>query len=350
MDRDHATIEIRGRSVGTGRPVYIIAEMSANHAGDISLAKEIIHAAHESGADCVKIQTYTADTITIDCDRECFRVHGGLWDGETLWSLYQKAHTPWEWQAELKAEAERVGIDFFSTPFDFTAVDFLEEIGVEFYKIASFELVDIPLIKYTASKGKPMIISTGMGTFEEIERALDAARGAGCPGVALLRCASSYPALASDMDLAAMVAMRDRLGVPVGLSDHSMGSVGAVAATALGASIIEKHFCLSREIENPDAAFSMEPEEFAAMVRDVRAAQGAIGRAVFGPGEHESTAFRKSLFAVADIRAGEKFTPENVRSIRPADGLEPRYYEEVIGRTASRDIERGEPLSWDDIG
>lgn len=341
------TIDIRGRAVGDGCEPYIIAEMSANHAGSIERAKELIRAAKESGADCVKIQTYTADTITIDCRSELFYLSAGTWAGEYLYDLYKKAYTPWEWQAELAAEAGRVGIDFFSTPFDPTAVDFLEGIGVEFYKIASFELVDIPLIRYTASKGKPMIMSTGMASLEEIRRAVDAARGAGCPGVALLRCASSYPAIPDDMNLAAMVAMREELGVPVGLSDHSMGSVGAVAAVALGASIIEKHFCLDRGIENPDSSFSMEPAEFAAMARDARAAHRAIGEAVFGPTEHESTKGRRSLFVVRDVADGEELTTENVRSIRPSNGLEPRFLDDVLGHRATRALKRGEPLAWD---
>lgn len=343
------TIEIRGRSVGDGEEPYIIAEMSANHAGSLSRAKEIIRAAKESGADCVKIQTYRADTITIDCRSDIFYLSSGTWKGEYLYDLYTKAFTPWEWQAELKAEADRVGIDLFSTPFDPTAVDFLDEIGVEFYKIASFELVDIPLIRYTASKGKPMIMSTGMATLEEIRRAVETAREAGAPGVALLRCASSYPALPDDMNLAAMAAMREELCVPVGLSDHSMGSVGAVAAVALGASIIEKHFCLDRSIENPDSSFSMEPEEFAAMAKDARAAWRAVGEVRFGPSKNESTAFRRSLFVVRDVAEGEELTTENVRSIRPSNGLEPRFLDDVLGRRASRALKRGEPLAWDMI-
>ena len=247
------------REIGGGQPAYIIAEMSANHAGDISRAKEIIHAAKEAGADCIKIQTYTPDTLTIDCDNSYFHISDGTWNGENLYQLYQKAYTPWEWQKELFEEAKKAEIDFFSTPFDNTSVDFLEEIGIGFYKIASFELVDIPLIEYVASKGKPMILSTGMATLAEIDEAVEAVKKRGNRNFALLRCASAYPAITDEMNLRTMQNMGDTFGVPYGLSDHSMGSVGAVTAVALGASIIEKHFCLDRSIENPDSTFSMNP-------------------------------------------------------------------------------------------
>ena len=275
-------MKIGERELGKGKPVYIIAEMSANHAGDISRAKEIIHAAKEVGADCIKIQTYTPDTITIDCDLPYFHISDGTWNGENLYQLYKKAYTPWEWQKELLEEAKKTGIDFFSTPFDNTAVDFLEEIGIEFYKIASFELVDIPLIEYVASKGKPMIMSTGMATLAEIDEAVNAVRNQGNNNLALLRCASAYPAITDEMNLRTMQNMGETFGVPCGLSDHSMGSIGAVTAVALGASIIEKHFCIDRSIENPDSSFSMNPTEFKQMVCDIRQAEKAIGRVQYG--------------------------------------------------------------------
>lgn len=327
---------------------YIIAEMSANHAGSFERAKEIIHAAKEAGADCVKIQTYTSDTLTIDCNNEYFHIGRGTWEGENLYQLYGKAYTPWEWQPELKAEANKVGIDFFSTPFDQSSVDFLEEIGVEFYKIASFELVDIPLIEYVASKGKPMLLSTGMGSLGEIEDAVNAIRGKNNEQFVLLRCASAYPAITNEMNLATMVNMKEIFGVPVGLSDHSMGSVGAVTAVALGASVIEKHFCLDRKIENPDASFSMNPDEFKQMVLDIRQAEQAIGRVKYGISaqETDSSIFRKSLFCVQDIRKGETLTEENVRVIRPGYGLPPKFYQDILGQIASRDIKRGTPLDF----
>lgn len=336
------------RHIGDGQPVYIIAEMSANHAGSLERAKEIIHAAKEAGADCVKIQTYTPDTLTIDCDNEYFHIRNGTWEGENLYQLYRKAFTPWEWQPELKMEAEKVGIDFFSTPFDRSSVDFLEEIGVEFYKIASFELVDIPLIEYVASKGKPILMSTGMGSLGEIEDAVNAIRGKNNEQFVLLRCASAYPAITDEMNLATMVNMKELFGVPVGLSDHSMGSVGAVAAVALGASVIEKHFCLDREIENPDASFSMNPEEFQQMVLDIRQAEHAIGCVKYGVSaqEADSSIFRKSVFCVQDIRKGETLTEENVRVIRPGYGLQPKFYQDILGHTASRDIKRGTPFDF----
>lgn len=342
-----AEFKIKGRTVGEGHPAYIIAEMSGNHAGSIDRALEIIHAAKEAGADCVKIQTYTPDTITMDCDNEFFHIGDGTWAGENLYQLYGKAYTPWEWQLRLKEEADTIGIDFFSTPFDSTSVDFLEEMGVEFYKIASFELVDIPLIKYVAKQGKPIIMSTGMATLEEISEAVEAIKSQGNNQIALLRCASAYPAITDEMNLATMTDMGERFNVPVGLSDHSLGSVGAVTAVALGASIIEKHFCLSREIENPDSGFSMEPAEFAQMVNDIRQAETAKGIVSYGPTSQEQSnlAFRKSIFISEDIKAGDVFTKDNIRVIRPAYGMKPKYYEEVLGKVAAIDAKRGEPLS-----
>ena len=324
---------------------YIIAEMSANHAGKLENALEIVRQAAAAGADCVKIQTYTSDTITIDCDNEYFQIHGGLWDGYKLYDLYKDAGTPWEWQGRIKQECEACGVDFLSTPFDPTAVDFLEGLGCEAYKIASFELVDIPLIEYAASKGKPMIISCGMGSVEEIQDALEACRRVGNHQVVLLKCCSEYPANWEDMHLANIPDMAERFQVPVGLSDHSMGSLAAVVGVSLGACVVEKHVCLSRAIKNPDSEFSMEMPEFVRMVQDVRAVGQIRGGVQYGPLPSEgNVVFRRSLFAVKDIKKGELFTAENVRSIRPGQGLPPKYYQALLGRAALRDIDYGEPI------
>lgn len=329
--------------------VYIIAEMSANHAGSIERAKKIIHAAKDAGADCVKIQTYTSDTMTINCNNKYFNIHEGTWNGENLYHLYEKAYTPWEWQQELMEEAKKIGLDFLSTAFDSTSVDFLEKIGLEFYKIASFELVDIPLIEYIASKGKPIILSTGMGSFEEIRDAVMAIRSQGNEQIVLMRCASAYPAISDEMNLVTIQDMKYHFGVPIGLSDHSLGSVAAVTAVVLGARVIEKHFCLSRKIENPDASFSMEPEEFYKMVEDVRAAEKAVGNVVYGPTKQEqgSLAFRRSIFAVKDIKEGEKITKDNIRIIRPGYGALPKYYNEMLGKEALCNIECGTPMKFE---
>jgi len=345
-------MQIKGRTIGEGNPSYIIAEMSANHAGSIEMAKEIIHAAKEAGADCIKIQTYTPDTITMDCDSRYFHIDNGTWAGETLYHLYSQAYMPWEWQPVLKEEADKTGIDFFSSPFDNTAVDFLEGIGVKFYKIASFELVDIPLIKYIASKGKPVIMSTGMASLAEIDNAVRAARETGNSQLALLRCASAYPAVTDQMNLRTMQNMGEVFGVPVGLSDHSMGSVGAVAAIALGASIIEKHFCIDRSVRSPDALFSMEPSEFKQMVDDIRQAEKAIGTVSYGVTEQEkdNIAFRRSVFCVEDIKKGEILSEKNIRIIRPGYGMAPKYYGQALGQVALCDIKRGMPVQLDMIG
>ncbi len=392
-------MKIGKREIGNGAPAYLIAEMSANHAGELTLAKEIIHAAKEAGADCIKVQTYTPDTLTIDSDQPYFHIKDGTWGGTNLYQLYQKAYMPWEWQGELRKEAKKVGIDFFSTPFDKSAVDFLEEIGVEFYKIASFELIDLPLVGYIASKGKPIIMSTGMATLSEIDEAVSTIRNCGNENLALLRCASAYPAITDEMNLRTMQNMAETfqvpvglsdhsmgavgavtavaLGasiiekhfcidrsienpqnmaetfqVPVGLSDHSMGAVGAVTAVALGASIIEKHFCIDRSIENPDASFSMNRKEYSQMVKDIRQAERAIGRVRYGMTEQEknSKLFRRSIFCVRDIKKGERITEENVRVIRPGNGMAPKFYPEILGQRALMDIERGTPLHSDMIG
>ena len=333
------------------KEVYVIAEMSANHGGSIDNALEIVREAAKAGVDCVKIQTYTADTITINCDNEYFRINEGLWEGYSLYDLYVDAGTPWEWQARIKEECEKCGVDFLSTPFDNSAVDFLESIGCEAYKIASFELVDIPLIEYTASKGKPMIISCGMATVEEIEDALDACKRAGNTNVTLLKCCSDYPANWQDMHIANIRDMEERFGVNVGLSDHSEGSLAAVVAVACGAKVVEKHICLNKEIKSADSEFSMTVEAFEKMVKDIKAAKMLIGDVKYGPTENEihNLAFRRSLFSVKDIKKGEIITNDNVRSIRPAQGLMPKHLKNVLGKKVNRDVSFGEPISLEMI-
>ena len=343
-------LEIKGRRIKEGCPVYVVAEVSANHHQDFDQAVHIIQAARDAGSDAVKLQTYTPDTITIASDREQFRIGGGtLWDGRTLYELYGEAYTPWEWQPKLKQVADDLGLDLFSSAFDATAVDFLEEMGVPAHKVASFELVDIPLIQNMARTGKPLIMSTGMATIEEINEAVQAACQAGGTQIALLKCTSAYPALPGDMNLRTIPELARRFEVPVGLSDHTMGIAVPVAAVALGACIIEKHITLSRSLEGPDSAFSLEPREFKAMVEAVRTTEKALGEIHFGSSAHEesSRVFRRSLFVVDSIRLGEAFTAKNIRSIRPGHGLHTRYLPQIIGKRASRDIERGTPLSWD---
>ena len=345
---EHVTIG--SRTVGIGQPTYVIAELSANHNQKFDQAVKIVAAAKDAGADAVKLQTYTADTITIQSDKEYFRVGGGtLWDGRSLHDLYSEAYTPWEWQPRLKQVANDLGLDLFSTPFDATAVDFLEEMKVPAHKVASFEIVDIPLIQKIARTGKPMIISTGMATLEEIDEAVKAARAAGATQIALLKCTSAYPAAPEEMNLRTIPELSRRFGVPAGLSDHTMGVAVPVAAVALGACIIEKHLTLSRSEPGPDSAFSLEPHEFKAMVDSVRVAEKALGAVQFGcsPKEARSKMFRRSLFVVRDVKRGEPFTAENLRSIRPGHGLHTRHMSEVLGQRARQDIERGTPLSWD---
>lgn len=328
--------------------VYIIAEMSANHAGSLDNALKIVRLAKKAGANCLKVQTYTADTMTIDSERDCFHIKDGLWNGRSLYDLYDKSHMPWEWHAAIRDECAKLGLDFLSTPYDNSAVDFLEGIGARFYKIASFELVDIPLIEYVASKGKPMLLSCGMASYQEIEEALEAASGQGNHEIVLLKCCSEYPASYDDMNLAALTGMKKRFLLPVGLSDHSEGSLADVIAVSLGACVIEKHLCISRNIDSADSAFSMEPDEFEKMVRDVRTAEKIIGDNVCNLTAHERSnmIFRRSVFAVNDIKAGELLTNENVRVIRPNCGIEPKYYKSVLGRRALQDIERGTPLEF----
>ncbi len=326
--------------------------MSANHNQSFEQAIKIVEAAKEAGADAIKIQTYTPDTITIDCDNEYFRVKGTLWDGRTLYDLYGEAYTPWDWQPKLMEIATNLGLDLFSSPFDATAVDFLEAMRVPVYKVASFENVDIPLLRTIARTGKPVIMSTGMATLAEIDEAVQTLRAAGTEQLALLKCTSAYPSLPEEMNLRTIPHLAEAFGVPVGLSDHTLGTAVPVAAVALGACIVEKHFTLSRAEAGPDSAFSLEPHEFKAMVEAVRTAEKAIGDVHYGIGrkETESRAFRRSLFVVKDMRAGDEFTAETVRSIRPADGLHTRFLDQVLGRHASRDIARGTPLAWDLVG
>lgn len=326
--------------------IYIIAEMSANHAGKIEHAFKIIEEAAKAGADCVKIQTYTADTLTIDCKADPYVIKGGLWDGYNYYRLYQEAYTPWEWQQALKDKCEEVGVDFLSTPFDNTAVDFLEGLGVEFYKIASFELVDIPLIEYVASKGKPIIMSCGMGSEEEIEEALAACRKYHNENVVLLKCCSQYPAQYEDMNVSAIPLMKELFHKPVGLSDHSFGSLAPVVAVSMGAKVIEKHVCLSRDIESPDSGFSMEMSEFAQMVQDVRNASVIMGNRSLDLTRHEIDGLggRRSLVAVKPIAKGEKFTADNVRSIRPALGIKPKYLPQLLGKEAKNEYSFGDPI------
>jgi pseudaminic acid synthase len=345
-----APFSINGRAIGPGLPVYVIAEVSANHGQRYENAVRIIEAAREAGADAVKLQTYRPDTITIQSDAEPFRnAKGGLWEGKTLYDLYAEAYTPWDWTPNLIALANSLGMDCFSSPFDFTAVDFLAGLDVPAFKVASFEMVDVPLIRRMAATGKPMIMSTGMAYGEEIDEAVAAARDGGAAEIALLKCTSAYPSPPEAVNLRTIPAMVERWGLPVGLSDHTDGEAVPVAAVAMGACIVEKHITFSRSDPTADAAFSLEPAMFQAMVSAVRVAEKALGVARFEPDpkEVESRRFRRSLFVVEDVRAGEVLTPANVRSIRPAGGLHTRHYEEVLGRRAARDIPRATPLAWD---
>jgi N-acetylneuraminate synthase len=344
---------IKSRRISSDAPVYIIAEMSANHGQSYERAEAIVRAAAKAGADAVKLQTYTADTLTIPCDAEPFRIKGTLWEGRTLHDLYGEAYTPWEWQPRLAAVARELGVHLFSTPFDATAIDFLEKMDVPAHKVASFEIVDIPLLRCIAATGKPVIMSTGMASLAEIDEAVRTLRDGGCTQLALLKCTSAYPAPPDSMNLRTIPHLAEAFGVPVGLSDHTLGTAVPVAAVALGACIIEKHFTLSRADGGPDAAFSLEPDEFSEMVRAVRTTEAALGRVNYAVSDEErqSRVFRRSLFVVRDMKQGEPFTPDNVRSIRPGYGLHTRHYQEaVLGRRAVRDIVRGTPLSWELVG
>ena len=345
-----SAITIAGRRIGSGEPCYIVAELSGNHHHRFERAVELVRAAKACGADAVKLQTYTPDTITIDCDNPHFTIGAGtLWEGRKLHDLYGEAYTPWEWHAPLKELAESLGMHCFSSPFDASAVDFLEGLAVPAYKIASFELVDLPLIRRVARTGKPMILSTGMASLAEIDEAVRTARAAGAREIALLACSSAYPAPPEAINLRRIPDLAARFDVVAGLSDHTLGTAVPIGAVAAGACLIEKHFCLSRGEPGPDSAFSLEPSEFTALVGAVRTVEKAMGRAEYGTShaEQASQVFRRSLFVVKDVKAGERFTPESVRSIRPGNGLHTRHLDEVIGRAATRDIARGTPLSWD---
>jgi N-acetylneuraminate synthase len=343
-------IKINNRLVGPGHPTYIVAELSANHNHDFDQAIELVRAAKKSGADAVKLQTYTPETITIDSDKEYFHIAGGtLWDNRTLYDLYGEAYTPWEWQPKLNGVARDLGLDLFSTPFDHSAVDFLEEMGVPCYKVASFEIVDLSLIEKIARTSKPIIMSTGMASLGDIEEAVQTARLAGADQVALLKCTSAYPAKPEEMNLRTIPHLAEAFEVLTGLSDHTLGIAVPVAAIALGACIVEKHFTLSRNIPGPDSAFSLEPTEFKNMVDAIRTVEGALGRVNYGisGNESKSRVFRRSLFVVADVKAGEIFDERNVRSIRPGHGLPPKYINDVLGRKAGRDVQRGTPFRWE---
>ncbi len=335
---------INNRSIGPGCPAYLVAELSGNHGQSLGRAKQIVQAAKNCGADAIKLQTYTADTITIDCNKEPF-----MFKGQSLYQLYQDAHTPWEWHSELMQTARQLDLDVFSTPFDSTAVDFLETLGVPAYKIASSEIVDIALLTKIAATRKPVILSTGMATEAEIQHAIDVLTKNGTEMLALLKCTATYPALPEEMNLRSIPAMLKRFGLVIGLSDHSMGHDVAVASTVLGASIVEKHLTLSRSDSSPDAEFSMEPREFRAMVEGIRIVEAAMGLETYGPQGREeiSKKYRRSLFVVRDVTLGDLITERNVRSIRPGQGLNPEYLSEVLGRRARCNIETGTPLRWD---
>ena len=342
-------LKIGNKSIGNNNPVFIIAELSANHLQNFDLAVDTIKTIKESGADAVKIQTYTPDTITIDSDNEYFQIHQGtLWDGKTLYQLYKEAYSPWEWQPKLKEIAEELGLVFFSSPFDRTAVDFLEEMNVPAYKVASFEITDIPLVEYIASKGKPVIISTGIARLADIEEAVNACKRMGNKQIALLKCTSAYPAPLEEINLRTIPNLADTFNTIVGLSDHTLGISVPIASVALGTKIVEKHFILDRNLGGPDATFSMEPDEFRSMVEAVREVEKALGTINYDLTEKtkKSREFSRSLFVVEDIKAGELLTEKNIRSIRPGVGLHPRYFSQIIGMKARNDINKGTPLDW----
>lgn len=343
------SITIAGRRIAIDEPPYIIAELSANHNGKLETAIRIVEEAKKAGADAVKLQTYTADTITLNCDSEDFQIHGGLWDGKTLYELYQEAHMPWEWHKPLFEHARKLGIPIFSSPFDNTAVDLLEDLNAPAYKIASFEAIDLPLIRYVASTGKPMIISTGMTNAEEVEEAIEAAREGGCRELAILHCVSGYPAPSDEYNLRTIPAMIERHGLVTGLSDHTLDNTTAIASVALGASIVEKHFTLDREGGGPDDSFSLEPVDLRDLCRQSKIAWSALGQVKTGRSESEkgNAQFRRSLYVYSPIKKGEPITQENIRSVRPGFGLPPKYLDQITGKLASEDLDFGTPLNWD---
>lgn len=344
-------ISIAGRRISADTSPYIIAELSANHNGKLDTALDIISAAKDAGADAVKIQTYRPDTITLDADTDDFRIHGGLWDGRSLYELYEEAHTPWEWHKPLFEHARKLGITMFSSPFDTTAVDLLEDLNAPAYKIASFEAVDLPLIRYVAATGKPMIISTGMADDEEIREAIDAARDAGCKELAILHCVSGYPAPSEDYNLRTIPDMIERFGLVTGLSDHTLGNTTAITSVALGASIIEKHFTLDRSGGGPDDSFSLEPDELRDLCDNARVAFAALGDVNYGRKSSESAnvKFRRSLYYVKDMKAGDVITADAVRSVRPGYGLAPKYFDEIIGTTLREDVSIATPVRRDQL-
>lgn len=346
-------MKIENKFIDNNSSVFIIAEISANHNGSFDNAVKLIKEAAKTGVDAIKLQTYTADTITIDCNNEYFQIkQGTLWDGRTLHDLYKEAYTPWEWQPKLKRIAEEEGLICFSSPFDNTAIDFLEEMNVPAYKVASFEITDIPLIEYMASKGKPMILATGIATLSDIQEAVNACRRVGNNQIALLKCTSAYPAPFEDINLTTIPNLSETFNVIVGLSDHTLGASVPIAAVALGAKIVEKHFTLCRADGGPDAAFSLEPEELKVMVRSIREVEKALGEVSYKLTDKmmKSREFSRSLFVVKNVKKGEVFTEENIRSIRPGFGIHPRYYKDILGKRANCDIKKGTPMAWNLIG
>lgn len=346
------SISIAGRRIADDAPPYIIAELSANHNGSLDTALRIVEEAKKAGADAVKLQTYTADTITLNSQAEDFQIKGGLWDGKSLYQLYQEAHMPWDWHKPLFDRARELEIPIFSSPFDTTAVDLLENLNAPAYKIASFEAVDLPLIKYVATTGKPMIISTGMADDDEIKEAIDAARSGGCKELAILHCVSGYPAPAEDYNLKTIADMRNRFGLVTGLSDHTLDNTTAIASVVLGANLIEKHFTLDRNGGGPDDSFSLEPADLMALCRDSKTAWKAMGEVNYGrkSSEQGNAQFRRSLYVVKDIEAGQVITEESIRSVRPGFGIAPKYQAEVVGKVAKRSLSYGDPLKWEDFG
>jgi N-acetylneuraminate synthase len=346
------TITIGGRPVGPGHPPFLIAEMSGNHNGDLKRALAIMEVAKEAGADAIKLQTYTADTITIDCDKPDFVIKGGLWDGRTLYGLYQEASTPWDWHEQLFAKGRELGVPVFSTPFDATAVDFLERLGAPAHKIASFELIDTPLLRKVAATGKPVIASTGMANLGEIAEAVRTLQENGCEDLILLHCVSGYPVPAEESNLRTIPHLAATFDLPVGLSDHTLDPVVATAAVAAGAVVVEKHFTISRADGGPDASFSLEPKEFAELARSLRTTFAALGHVNYERTASEvgNVQFRRSIYVVRDMAAGEAFSPENIRIIRPGHGLEPKHYDAIIGKSARRSIARGTPMGWGLVG
>lgn len=344
-------IEIAGRPIGPDYSPYVIAELSANHNGRLETALRIIEEAKNAGADAVKLQTYKPETITLNCNSEDFKIRGGLWDGRSLYELYEEAHMPWDWHKPLFDHARQLGITIFSSPFDNTAIDLLEDLNAPAYKIASFEAVDLPLIKYAASTGKPMVISTGMADVDEIQEAIDAARGGGCKQLAVLHCVSGYPASAEEYNLRTISDMIQRFGLVTGLSDHTLDNATAITSVAMGASIIEKHFTLDRNGGGPDDSFSLEPPELAALCRDSKTAWASLGRADYclKSSEQGNVKFRRSLYFVKKLRAGDPITVDSVRSIRPGYGLAPKYLNQILGQYLCHSVDVGTPVTWDHL-